>query len=815
MKKALLLLFSLLQAGLAISQNVGVGTTTPTHTFHVVPSPGNDPLRVEGINTYTLERNILITNPSNGIVKEMHIDSLVSLITDSINTDDQNIDSVTLNGTILNVYIENGTSANVDLSSLSSTGTDDQNIDSVTLSGTTLTVYIESGSSANVDLSGLQDGTGTDDQMVDDFSLSGTILSLEIENDGQPAHTVNLSSLQDGTGTDDQNIDSLRLNGYTLTTYIENGVGGSTNLQPLVDSALSMMDTNEWVKGSVYGDGDTVIYARKAKDNSENVRVYNNGNFDVDGHYMKDGSIILTNKPNDVDSANQNLAVGFGALENSIATSQFNAAIGHNALRNNTSGDYNTAVGISAMTSNTTGYDNVAVGQNALRTNTTGYWNSAIGQGSMQQNTSGRNNSAMGFQSLLANTTGNNNTAIGSSTLRINTTGNDNTALGYFTLRNNQTGFGNTGAGVSSIRNNQTGNYNSALGLFSMESNLTGSNNVSIGAFSLRENLSGEDNVAVGIVAMEENLSGSENVANGHSAMQNNSVGNYNVAVGSESLFENSNTSYNTAIGYRAFYGYNLDAGSALSFNPADIQLTSEKIYVPAHGFTIGNTYRFEFTSTGTAPGGIVINDDRYFLISDADSVQLIGDFTTIGTGVHTITPLQGRDITNATIIGANAQPTKSNQVTLGDNAVTEVRTYGSLIPGTDGIQNIGSISERWNDIYALNNVINTSDRRLKKEINDLTYGINKVMSLKPVSYKWKNNENGVRLGFIAQDLNNVIHEVVYEGDDQDKTLGVRYSELIPVLTKAIQEQQELIKKMEERIYLLESQLNKEQTTQQ
>ncbi len=265
------------------SQNVGIGTTTPTHTLHIEPSLGNNPLRVNGLNQYNTERNLFIVDPTTGVVKHIHVDSLASVITGGLGTDDQNIDSLALNGNILTVYIENGNPASIDLTPIAASGgTDDQNIDSLTLTGTTLTVYIENGTSANIDLSSLQDGTGTDDQnlqtptlsgtilntniengastnidlqpiidsaianssgtddqMIDNFSLSGTTLTLEIENDGQAPQTVNLSSLQDGTGTDDQNLQTPTLSGTILTTNIENGASTNIDLQPIIDSAIA------------------------------------------------------------------------------------------------------------------------------------------------------------------------------------------------------------------------------------------------------------------------------------------------------------------------------------------------------------------------------------------------------------------------------------------------------------------------------------------------------------------------------------------------------------------------------------------------
>jgi len=91
-------------------------------------------------------------------------------------------------------------------------------------------------------------------------------------------------------------------------------------------------------------------------------------------------------------------------------------------------------------------------------------------------------------------------------------------------------------------------------------------------------------------------------------------------------------------------------------------------------------------------------------------------------------------------------------------------------------------------------------------------------MKLKPVSFQWKSfPEEGTKIGLIAQDLQEVIPEVVkdweweYLSEDRNnrvkkevEVLGVYYSDLIPVLIKAIQEQNHLIEKLELRILELE-----------
>ncbi|MFL0354733.1 tail fiber domain-containing protein [Xanthomarina sp. GH4-25] len=89
---------------------------------------------------------------------------------------------------------------------------------------------------------------------------------------------------------------------------------------------------------------------------------------------------------------------------------------------------------------------------------------------------------------------------------------------------------------------------------------------------------------------------------------------------------------------------------------------------------------------------------------------------------------------------------------------------------------------------------IHASDKRLKKDIETLAYGLNEVMQLQPKAYNWKDREQTYKsLGLIAQEVQPIIKEIVTAKDNADKTLGISYSELIPVLIKAIQEQQSII----------------------
>jgi hypothetical protein len=82
------------------------------------------------------------------------------------------------------------------------------------------------------------------------------------------------------------------------------------------------------------------------------------------------------------------------------------------------------------------------------------------------------------------------------------------------------------------------------------------------------------------------------------------------------------------------------------------------------------------------------------------------------------------------------------------------------------------------------------SDRRAKKSIEPISYGLDAVLALQAVQYHMLDDEEGTskRLGFIAQDVKAVIDEAVDATDDPDRLLGLDKSVLVPVLVKAIQE---------------------------
>ena len=84
------------------------------------------------------------------------------------------------------------------------------------------------------------------------------------------------------------------------------------------------------------------------------------------------------------------------------------------------------------------------------------------------------------------------------------------------------------------------------------------------------------------------------------------------------------------------------------------------------------------------------------------------------------------------------------------------------------------------------------SDVRHKKNVKDLTTGLDAVEKLRPVTFEWKAPKDkgmeGTQTGFIAQEVEKILPSTVMTEDNAEKTKHMKYNELIPVLTKAIQE---------------------------
>ena len=134
------------------------------------------------------------------------------------------------------------------------------------------------------------------------------------------------------------------------------------------------------------------------------------------------------------------------------------------------------------------------------------------------------------------------------------------------------------------------------------------------------------------------------------------------------------------------------------------------------------------------------------------------------------------------------------------------VGTEGGNISGMI-LDNLGKLAVQGTVSSAGTNL--TSDIRLKKNITPLQNSLSIIQKLNPVTYDKKMNLASVDYsikenGFIAQELQKILPNLVHESADKDKLLSVNYTAIIPILTKGIQEQQVIIEDQKKRLEALE-----------
>jgi hypothetical protein len=106
------------------------------------------------------------------------------------------------------------------------------------------------------------------------------------------------------------------------------------------------------------------------------------------------------------------------------------------------------------------------------------------------------------------------------------------------------------------------------------------------------------------------------------------------------------------------------------------------------------------------------------------------------------------------------------------------------------------------NDVIAFSSTV-SSDKKLKTNIENINYGLSDVLKLNGRQFDWKRKDRGHDIGFIAQEVEEVIPELVKEvdglnGEDSFKT--VDYAKTTAVLVEAIKEQQKQIEDLKSEI---------------
>ena len=268
---------------------------------------------------------------------------------------------------------------------------------------------------------------------------------------------------------------------------------------------------------------------------------------------------------------------------------------------------------------------------------------------------------------------------------------------------------------------------------------------------------------------------GTQNAVYGEFAATNN-IGDYNVFIGTQAAQAHTTAGLSTIIGWRAGNAGNHQGNTFIGAQAGEVVTTANV------STFVGEKAGWSVT-TGTS--NVMVGERAGQNSTTGFSNVLIGTrvagTNTTGTRLTIIgvdADVSAGNLNNATAIGEGAIVNASNKVRIGN-------------------ANIGVIEGQ----VAFTNA---SDKRLKKDIKTLDVGLDFIMRLNPVSYHMKDfNDGKLNWGFLAQDIESLVGDenaILTIGGDAERTLGLRYTDFIAPLVKAVQEQQKLIAELKEQI---------------
>ena len=235
---------------------------------------------------------------------------------------------------------------------------------------------------------------------------------------------------------------------------------------------------------------------------------------------------------------------------------------------------------------------------------------------------------------------------------------------------------------------------------------------------------------------------------------------------------------------------------------------------------TLNQNANINLSGDSVALNLIDTNNDNDFQVKNGNGVFKITDTTASidrykisSAGVHIITGTLQNSLGSASNPSYTFQGDLDTGMFRTDNSANSISfTVGGtegyrintnrIMPAVDDDRDLGSASLKFDDVFATNNVIQTSDKNVKNTIVTSDLGLDFINKLNPVSYKF-NNKTRTHYGLISQEIETVLgtisksatdfagfckDEVDDDGNAMTPKYGLRYTEFISPIIKAIQE---------------------------
>ena len=222
--------------------------------------------------------------------------------------------------------------------------------------------------------------------------------------------------------------------------------------------------------------------------------------------------------------------------------------------------------------------------------------------------------------------------------------------------------------------------------------------------------------------------------------------------------------------------------------------INHETVDAETSGIFVGSSNKI-LNTTGRCEKSAIIGGDENILDSQPNSVVLGGVRNTIASPSSSI--IGGtRNFINSTggnnsIIGGSdcSLSSTTNSIIIGCIGLSATTSNTVYVPDLviDGLTSQDPIATDVNGKI----VAGVSDIRLKKNIVDLPSALDVVKNLRGVSFEYtveSNMGSGIRFGFIAQEVQEIVPDLVRSRAKGDGMLNINYSEIIPWIVEAIKE---------------------------
>ena len=347
------------------------------------------------------------------------------------------------------------------------------------------------------------------------------------------------------------------------------------------------------------------------------------------------------------------------------------------------------------------------------------------------------------------------------------------------------------------------------------------------------------------------------NVAIGSKALGADTLGSRSVAIGRSALttqnFTSATETYNVAVGFAA--GQDLTNGERNVFIGGDagkqVSTADDCVIIGFEAGAGATLTGHDNTFVGRRAGKATTSGDQNVYIGGQSGLNTTDGRQNVAVGYNCLAAADAGNDNTAVGVGAAYNCTGANNTAIGRSAGEELSSGDNNMllgnqAGRTGSPG-GRIDTESDDIVLGNGSISVahiqvdwtvaSDARDKTDFTPLDLGLDFVKALSPLTYKWDkrfkygniddedfdlnaqtpdgtHKEDWLDIGFKAQEVEALEIAAGYNKDNNTnlisshtsdgKQMGLQYSKFVPILVKAIQEQNALIEALTARVATLE-----------